>query len=459
MIEPTAELSAATESLSADRAIRAAEPSGPYLVVAFDCSHPDAGAARFSLVGIDEVRIGRGSARRTRRHGRVLVVELADSALSSTHAVLHVSSGRWRIEDGRSKNGTFVNGAAVTCSPLASGDLVDVGRSLCVLVDPGGTADPGDLELGVDGDVMDTVDPALAASFATAVRVASTPIPVLLLGETGTGKELIARALHAHSGRTGSYVAVNCGALPSTLVESELFGTRRGAFSGAVADRLGLVRASDQGTLFLDEIGELPLSSQAVLLRVLQEREVVAIGGHEPVKVDLRVIAATCQDLPAMVASGAFRRDLYARLAGYTLTLPPLRRRRGDLGLLIARLLTRHGSPRLRRDAARAIFRYAWPNNIRELDQVLGVAAVMGDGGIELEHLPEGVRTWQAESAVRPDSAPVDREHLESLLQRHRGNISRVAKVLGTSRSQVRRLRGLFGLPEDCGRLTPPTHN
>src|SRR5262249_29775805 len=202
-------------------------------------------------------------------------------------------------------------------------------------------SDITDADLRVGAPALMTFDGALAERYATLERVAPTEVSVLLQGETGTGKELVARALHQMSGRSGAFVAVNCGALPPNLIEAELFGHRRGAFTGATGERLGLVRAADAGTLFLDEVGELPASSQAAFLRVLQEREVVPVGVDHPVKVDVRLCSATLRDLDALVASGQFRRDLYARLFGLTIVLPPLRQRRVDLGLLTRRLLAR----------------------------------------------------------------------------------------------------------------------
>jgi len=280
-----------------------------------------------------------------------------------------------------------------------------------------------------------------------------------VLGETGTGKELVARALHARSQRAGRYVAVNCGAIPPTLIESELFGSRRGAFSGAVEDRIGLVRAADGGTLFLDEIGELSLHSQAALLRVLQEREVVPVGAHAPIPVDLRVIAATCQDLPALIALDRFRRDLYARIAGFTLKLPPLRQRRADLGLLFGRLLARHAPDRARnlkidRAAARALFRHDWPHNIRELEQAIASGIALADDELHLQHLPEPTRLAFSSAPTTPAAPPkhIDRAHLESLLAAHHGNVTRVADALSTSRSQVRRLAARFDLQPESFR-------
>src|SRR5262249_17642380 len=195
-----------------------------------------------------------------------------------------------------------------------------------------------------------SLSPAFALVVERAAAVAPTRVPVLLRGETGTGKEVLAQLIHGLSGRAGPFVAVNSGAIPAELVESELFGHRKGAFSGALADHLGLVRTSDAGTLFLDEIGDLPLEAQPALLRVIQEREVTPVGAARPTAVDLRVIAATHRDLETLVAEGRFRQDLLARLDGVALDLPALRDRREDVPLLVARLLAKlaPGRPDLR---------------------------------------------------------------------------------------------------------------
>jgi transcriptional regulator with PAS, ATPase and Fis domain len=275
-------------------------------------------------------------------------------------------------------------------------------------------------------------------------EVAPSTLPVLVRGETGTGKELAARAVHARSGRAGPFVAVNCGALPATLVESELFGARRGAYSGAVEERVGLVRAAEGGTLFLDEIGDLAAPSQAALLRVLEEREVLPLGAARPLRVDVRFVAATHRDLDALAQAGTFRADLLARLAGFTLALPPLRARREDLGLLARALLAREAPERAARatfsvEAARALFRHRWPANVRELGKCLHAAALLArDGAIGLAELPEALR-------VAPDEAPLSdedarrRAELAALVERHGGNVSAIARALGKDRKQVQR--------------------
>ncbi|MEJ7604601.1 MAG: sigma 54-interacting transcriptional regulator [Kofleriaceae bacterium] len=232
--------------------------------------------------------------------------------------------------------------------------------------------------------------------------------------------------------------------LPRTLIESELFGSKRGAFSGARDDREGLVRRADGGTLFLDEIAELPEESQVALLRVLQEGEVRPIGASEAIQVDVRIVAATHQDLETRIREGRFRQDLYARLIGYVVTLPPLRARREDLGTLLGtilgRLVTDPTGLSVHPKAARALLGYPYPLNIRALEQALRAAVALCDAReICLEHLPESIRTYKPSgSELRPEDQAL-RDHLTELLRHHRGNITAVGRALGKAPIQIRR--------------------
>ncbi len=230
--------------------------------------------------------------------------------------------------------------------------------------------------------------PGLRRVLAAADKIAPTTMSVLVAGETGTGKEGLARRLHDASKRTGPFVVVNCASLPPELVESELFGHERGAFTGAVAPRKGLVLEASCGTLFLDEVGELPMDVQAKLLRLLQEKEVRPLGGQRVVKVDVRVVAATWRDLRARVAAGAFREDLFYRLATFELALPPLRERGDDVLLLSRHIVDGFarqpgiGRRTLARTAGAALRAHEWRGNVRELQTVLARAAVLGDGRV-----------------------------------------------------------------------------
>jgi transcriptional regulator with AAA-type ATPase domain len=432
------------------------------LYLALECRRPLLPSRRWSLAELDAVILGRGGelgAERVVEEGeRRLYVRVPDGWMSSSHAQLRRVYDEWMLKDAQSKNGTLLNGQPLTRAALSDGDLFELGRTFFLFRDgeAAGEGDPGD----VIGDALPTAAPGLttfapplAKQFSSLAEVAKADLPVVVQGESGTGKELIARAVHALSRRGGACVAVNCAALPATLVESELFGYRKGAFSGAVEDRPGLIRAADRGTLFLDEIGDLPLPSQAAFLRVLQEREVTPVGGTKPIPVDIRLVAATHRDLDQLVARGQFRADLYARISGFTLRLPPLRARREDLGLLIATLLRRVAPDRAEKitfgaDAARALFRYRWPLNIRELEKCLSAAAVLARRShVELAHLPDPVQAALDEpaDAARDQPAELDpadaarREEIVALLAENAGSVSAVARAMGKARMQIQR--------------------
>jgi transcriptional regulator of acetoin/glycerol metabolism len=436
-------------------------PRAPALLLLLECSRPWAGSARYLLEPITEVALGRGAERSATREGDRLRITLPDRWMSSRHARIEHRFGRWVLSDEGSKNGTAVNGRAVTSAVLADGDRIEVGHSIlrfrarleiaetdrwsapAAVIDTTAASGPAG---------MATLVPELARDFDQARRLAAAgDIPLLIQGESGTGKELLARAVHQLTGRRGDMVAVNCGAIPANLVESELFGHVRGAFSGAVGERAGLIRSADGGTLFLDEIGDLALPSQAALLRVLQEREVMAVGATRPVPVDIRVVSATHRDLEAMVQSGEFRRDLYARLSGYALRLPPLRERLDDLGVIVASLFSRlvprpEEHPGLSIECARALLAHEWPLNIRELESALRAGlALAGERTIELEHLPATVGARPAAPAADDPDAEL-RASLEAKLREHRGNISAVARDIGKDRKQIQRWLKRFDL-------------
>ena len=246
-----------------------------------------------------------------------------------------------------------------------------------------------------------------------ASRVAQTETTVLLYGESGTGKELLAKAIHFHSDRSRHpFVVVNCAAIPESLIESELFGHRRGSFTGAVSDKQGKFEAANKGTIFLDEIGELPLLMQVKILRVLQNREIDKVGESRPAKIDVRIIAATNRDLEKMVADGGFRDDLYYRLAVVAIRMPPLRERADDIPLLVEHFLDTHGArlgrprPTIDRDVYSAFNLYAWPGNIRELENVVERALVLDrDGIIGLEDLPDRLRAREHGTRAAADRA------------------------------------------------------
>ena len=312
--------------------------------------------------------------------------------------------------------------------------------------------------------------PSIIEVMKTLARVAPSQATVLVLGETGTGKELVARTLHRFSERAERrFVAVNCSALAEGLLESELFGHVRGAFTGAGASRPGLFREADRGTLFLDEIGDISPALQARLLRAVQEHEIVPVGSETPIAVDVRVIAATHRDLPELVRQGRFREDLYYRLNVVTLTLPPLRARRQDVPLLIDHFLRdlahRHGRGPVAVDpeAQRRLLLYDWPGNIRELQNVLERAMLLAEQDvIGAEHLPPTVRAPLGPAiTVTPTTASdphaetpslrsleeIDREHVLRVLTAMRGNRDDTSRVLGISRRTLSRMIQRWNLP------------
>ena len=282
-----------------------------------------------------------------------------------------------------------------------------------------------------------TADPGMKRVIESLERVAGSDLPVLILGESGTGKELFARAVHQRSGRSaGPFVALNCAALPDNLLESELFGYEKGAFTGAMSRKPGLLEVADHGVFFLDEVGDLSAAVQVKLLRVLETKEFIHLGGTRPVRSDIRVVSATNRELEDLVAQESFRRDLYYRLAGVTLRLPPLRERPGDILPLAEHfLLGARVQKRFSKKALELLSGYAWPGNVRELQMVvLGAAAMARSDTIDAEDLPPAVQ-GRRRVAVHRDGlltlAEVEREHIKIVLEKAGGHRGRAAKILG----------------------------
>jgi len=440
----------------------AGEQVQPHLFLLLEGTRPDAGGARHALGGIRQVTLGRAASRGFRRFveagERVLALGIPDRRMSTEHVLLvRCGSGdRFAVEDRGSTNGSRVNGHPVRERvELQDGDLLETGRTLFVYRArlPTGVEVPADVdaaELDAERPELHTLIPARARMNAALRKIACSKVPVLVTGPTGSGKELVARAVHAESLRSGPFVAVNAGALPDALVESQMFGHVRGAFTGALGDEQGFVRASAGGTLFLDEIADLALPAQGALLRVLQEGEVTPVGSTRAIRADVRVVAATNADLEARCREGAFREDLLARLTGFTFELPALRDRREDLGLIIASLLARGPLPltELSADVARALALYSWPRNVRELQQVLSAAAVLAapTGILETAHLPEGIAARAQPRGAPPRSVEDEagpeaelRRALMALLAEHHGSVSEVARAMGKARMQIQR--------------------
>ena len=440
------------------------------LVLVLQSDRPLTVAARFRLSGTRGLAIGRGpesgSIQIEEASSGTFAMRVPDPWMSSAHGVISASAGGWTVEDMQSKNGTLVNGRPIERALLSNGDVIELGHTLFVFRQAVSSSlgsrflDASGLRPSASG--FATFSGSFAQELTRVEAVSPSPVAVIVQGESGTGKELIASAIHKLSGRAGAFVPVNCAALPKSLVESELFGYRKGAFSGANEDRPGLVRSADHGTLFLDEIGDLDPGAQAVLLRALQESEVLPVGATRPVRVDFRLIAATHRDIAALVEQGRFRMDLLARISGLTVALPPLRERIEDMGLLIGAILRRHcpdeaGRISFSSDAARALLLYSWPLNIRELEKNLTAAVALAKGGpIQLGHLSKAVReALESKPAPGASSAPESAEAAEparlsapdrrrrdqilALLSEHGGNITAVARALGTARTQVQR--------------------
>ena len=295
---------------------------------------------------------------------------------------------------------------------------------------------------------------AMKETFALLESAADVPISVLIYGETGTGKELAARGLHEVGPRASQpFIAINCAALPENLLESELFGHKKGAFTGATQDRMGAFQAADGGTLFLDEIGEMPISMQAKLLRVLQEGEVVPVGDHRPRRINTRIVSATNRDLEVEIREGRFREDLYYRLATFPVALPSLRERREDVGRLANHLLVRIGErfgrppAALSGDALSLLEAWSWPGNVRELENELerAVALAGAGGAVEAAHFSDRLRGGSSQAAasgvtpvtttdLREARAAFEAGFIRKVLEDNEGNVTRSAEALGLSR-------------------------
>ncbi len=285
---------------------------------------------------------------------------------------------------------------------------------------------------------------AIEAVFRIMEKVARTDSSVLIAGESGTGKELVARAIHFTSERAnGRFLPINCGALPENLLESELFGYKRGAFTGAMNEKVGLLKSADKGTVFLDEIGDMPPALQVKLLRVLQEREVYPLGSNDPVSFDVRVLCATNKDLEAEVKAGRFREELLYRINVITIKLPPLRERKDDIPLLASHFLKKferslsRGGMRFSKGAMKLLLGYAWPGNVRELENTIERAAILAETDVVHSHdLPDKLRNNALPPGAEFDNGnltleDLEREHIKRVLGKVEGNKDRAAQMLG----------------------------
>lgn len=371
---------------------------------------------------------------------------MVDSRVSRQHAQLHRHSGHLMLTDLDSRNGTTLNGLPIQETPVQLGDVIGLGRLLLLVIplDPDRLRVPHPRLIGCSA--------ALGRAITLIERVASHALPVLILGETGVGKELLGQEVHAHSGRRGRCITVNCATLPDNLVQSELFGHVKGAFSGAERPRRGLVDEARGGTLVLDEMGEASPSLQANLLRLLQEREVRPVGSDRTQQIDVRFVAATNRNLAEGVRAGRFREDLYARLNRCVVRMPPLRERREDI-----LPLARHFASNMAGQAvsfspllALELLRCDWPGNARSLQSI--VERTLIEHGTD-EPLPvsDWLDTELAHLARTQDTVPTPppqatpsratptRERVEAVLQQHHGHITKSAKALGIGRNTLYR--------------------
>jgi transcriptional regulator with PAS, ATPase and Fis domain len=381
---------------------------------------------------------------------------LTDPTVSRVHCELVVGAERVTLRDVGSTNGTFVDGLRVREVDLPSGTLVRAG-STTLRVDIGEPTSVLELSARQSFGGVVGASPEMRRIYAVLEKVAPTDTTVLVTGETGTGKELVARALHDESPRArGPFVAIDCGALPESLIESELFGHVRGAFSGALGDRKGVFEEADGGTLFFDEIGELPVTLQPKLLRALETREVRRVGSNQSRRVDVRVIAATNRSLSHMINDGRFREDLYYRLAVVEIELPPLRARRQDIPRLAASFLERHsGEPSQPPPALlAAMMAREWPGNVRELRNFIERSVSLGfpspapvaETGLAPEvgalvpvHLPlkEAREAWINQ---------FEEVYVRALLERTGNNVTRAAALAGVSRRFLQRTMVRIGI-------------
>lgn len=369
--------------------------------------------------------------------------ELADDALlSREHLALEVRGRKLVAHDLDSRNGTERNGRPIQECELSSGDVLRLGDTFVLVREVPADLRPTRARGPLQGLVGEA--PAVHRLRRELTLVAPRRTMVLLLGESGTGKNVAAKALHELSGRRGPMVVVNCAAIPAQLAESTLFGHVKGAFTGADRPHDGFFRQADGGTLFLDEVADLPLELQPKLLHAVESGEVTPVGSSRPVAVDVRIVSATSLDLSQAIAGGRFRGELHARLAEFVLALPPLRDRIEDLLPLFSRDL---GAP-LHSDLAAALLAYGWPFNVRELEKLAAEVEVRGDGLDELGlELIDG--RLQAPAAPEPAAGPPDRASVVAALKACGGQVKATAEHLGRSRRQLYRDLERLGLEPD----------
>ena len=376
-----------------------------------------------------------------------------DPRVSRVHACItwNEARNRFLLADHNSKNGTVLNGEERTRELLSPGDIIRIGDTVLRF---------GHLETEIIGwsppkrGLLRGGSLGLRRLYDEIEKVADSELSVLITGETGCGKELVAQEIHRQSGRPGPFRAINCAAIPADLMESELFGHRRGAFSGAVAEQTGVLRSAAKGSVFLDEVGELPLGLQAKLLRVLDERRVRPVGASQSQPIDVRFISATNRDLASMRREGEFRSDLLARLDQWPIQVPPLRDRPEDIVSIFQHVMEQHGKGRayeMSGDYIEALVLFEWPANVRELISLVrrGMVILKEGGRLELDHLPRAMRPGHAAAhkelpeaiatQIPPEGEVPTAKELQALLRHYAGNVSEIARHTGRDRKQVYR--------------------
>jgi DNA-binding NtrC family response regulator len=378
--------------------------------------------------------------------------------VSRRHAIIRRGDEGLVVEDLATANGTVVSGTLLSGGQrsLSGGDVISIGPAEIIVAIASGRAARGDpspseadrARAGEDEmpDGILAADPAMTQLLRVAKRLAAAPTTVLVLGETGTGKDVVASRLHAWSPRAkGPFVRLNCASLPETLLESELFGHERGAFTGADRRKVGYFEAAAGGTLLLDEIGELPIGLQPKLLRVLEDRTIHRLGGTDELAVDVRIVCATHRDLEQEVKRGRFRQDLYYRVSTFTLKIPPLRERPTEIVLLAHRFNHEIAQrmhippPVLHGDTVEALKRHGWPGNVRELKSAIEHGVVLADDGVfRVQHLPASVRDSGGSAApagpMREQLGIIERKQIEEALAAEGGSRTHAARRLGISR-------------------------
>ncbi len=395
-------------------------------------------------------------------------VVLSDPAVSGRHCTVAPREDGFVVQDLGSRNGTLLDGVAISHATVPVGAMLRLGRTLVQLMPAEEPVEIPPSESHCFGDLVGSSLP-MRRVFSMLERASRSNASVLFLGESGTGKELAARAVHEHSPRSGAPIVVfDCGAASETLIQSDLFGHKRGAFTGAHSDRLGAFAAAHGGTLFLDEIGDLPINLQPKLLRMLEAGEVVPLGAREPEHYDVRVVAATHRDLFDEVGRGGFRGDLYYRLAVVETYLPPLRQRLEDVAAIALLFLHRAGATHIEAVAGPNLDRlrtYHWPGNVRELRNVITRAVALSEPGAPWDEMPILLRPTGGRDAPAP-AATADRpfaeakaavvstfehEYLTDLMRRAEGNVSRAARIADVERKYLYRLLERAGLRKPKG--------